>query len=105
MACRVETEKKNHKVRGEKNCEKQEASEQRRHEWAMRGFVTHETHDDKPHRTRVSIRFFAPLEMSNSSQDERPVVFFDISIGDVPIGRMKMELYSDIVPKTAENFR
>ncbi|KAG0167894.1 Peptidyl-prolyl cis-trans isomerase H [Apophysomyces sp. BC1034] len=36
---------------------------------------------------------------------DRPIVFFDIAIGDVPIGRMKMELYSDIVPKTAENFR
>ncbi|CAO0794353.1 unnamed protein product [Mucor circinelloides] len=40
-----------------------------------------------------------------SSQVERPVVFFDISIGDVAVGRMKMELFSDIVPKTAENFR
>lgn len=39
------------------------------------------------------------------TQVERPVVFFDISIGDVPVGRMKMELFSDIVPKTAENFR
>lgn len=39
------------------------------------------------------------------STQERPVVFFDISIGDVPVGRMKMELFSDIVPKTAENFR
>ncbi|KAI8068635.1 peptidyl-prolyl cis-trans isomerase H [Gongronella butleri] len=40
-----------------------------------------------------------------ASSIERPVVFFDISIGDVPVGRMKMELFSDIVPKTAENFR
>jgi peptidyl-prolyl isomerase H (cyclophilin H) len=39
------------------------------------------------------------------AQTERPVVFFDISIGDVAVGRMKMELFSDIVPKTAENFR
>lgn len=29
----------------------------------------------------------------------RPVVFFDVSIGDQPAGRIKMELYSDIVPK------
>ena len=34
----------------------------------------------------------------------RPIVFFDISIGETAIGRLKMELYSDIVPKTAENF-
>ncbi len=42
---------------------------------------------------------------SIGNQVERPVVFFDISIGDVPVGRMKMELFSDIVPRTAENFR
>ena len=40
-----------------------------------------------------------------STMEERPVVFFDISIGDVPVGRIKMELFSDLVPKTAENFR
>ncbi|RSH92334.1 Peptidyl-prolyl cis-trans isomerase H [Saitozyma podzolica] len=35
----------------------------------------------------------------------RPIVFFDVSIGETPAGRIKMELFSDIVPKTAENFR
>jgi peptidyl-prolyl isomerase H (cyclophilin H) len=34
-----------------------------------------------------------------------PVVFFDISIGGQAQGRMKMELFADKVPKTAENFR
>ncbi|XP_046851558.1 peptidyl-prolyl cis-trans isomerase H-like isoform X2 [Xenia sp. Carnegie-2017] len=34
-----------------------------------------------------------------------PVVFFDISIGGQDVGRMKMELFADVVPKTAENFR
>ena len=34
-----------------------------------------------------------------------PVVFFDITIGTTEVGRMKMELFSDVVPKTAENFR
>lgn len=29
----------------------------------------------------------------------RPVVFFDISIGDNPVGRIKMELFSDICPR------
>ena len=28
-----------------------------------------------------------------------------MSIGDVPIGRLQMELFSDICPKTCENFR
>lgn len=36
---------------------------------------------------------------------KNPVVFFDVTIGGVPAGRIKMELFADIVPKTAENFR
>ncbi len=36
---------------------------------------------------------------------ENPVVFFDISIGGSPKGRIEMELRADIVPKTADNFR
>ena len=34
-----------------------------------------------------------------------PVVFFDISIAGNAVGRIKMELFADICPKTAENFR
>jgi peptidylprolyl isomerase len=34
-----------------------------------------------------------------------PKVFFDITIGDKPAGRVVMELFADSVPKTAENFR
>lgn len=36
---------------------------------------------------------------------KNPVVFFDITIGNIPAGRIKMELFADIAPKTAENFR
>jgi peptidyl-prolyl isomerase D len=35
----------------------------------------------------------------------RPRVFFDITIGKRAVGRITFELYNDIVPKTAENFR
>ncbi|BFU24292.1 peptidyl-prolyl cis-trans isomerase, putative [Entamoeba histolytica HM-1:IMSS-B] len=35
----------------------------------------------------------------------RPKVFFDITIGGEKAGRIVMELFNDIVPKTAENFR
>jgi peptidylprolyl isomerase len=34
-----------------------------------------------------------------------PRVFFEISIGGKPEGRLVFELFADVVPKTAENFR
>nr|ACD62432.1 peptidyl-prolyl cis-trans isomerase 2 [Exserohilum turcicum] len=39
------------------------------------------------------------------ADSKRPRVFFDIAIGGAKAGRVAFELYSDIVPKTAENFR
>ena len=37
--------------------------------------------------------------------DANPRVFFDVTIGDQPAGRIVMELRADVAPKTAENFR
>ena len=37
--------------------------------------------------------------MSSSNNATRPIVFMDINIGETPAGRLKMELFSDIVPK------
>jgi cyclophilin family peptidyl-prolyl cis-trans isomerase len=34
-----------------------------------------------------------------------PKVFFDIDIAGQPAGRITFELFADVVPKTAENFR
>ena len=33
-----------------------------------------------------------------------PKVFFDITAGGSPLGRIIMELHADIVPKTAGNY-
>ncbi|KAL9946541.1 hypothetical protein ACHAQF_005680 [Verticillium nonalfalfae] len=38
-------------------------------------------------------------------KEKRSRVFFDISIGGKSAGRVTFELYDDLVPKTAENFR
>lgn len=34
---------------------------------------------------------------------ENPVVFFDISIGGYPAGRVKMELFADVVPRVSHH--
>ncbi|KAF1809726.1 peptidyl-prolyl cis-trans isomerase [Eremomyces bilateralis CBS 781.70] len=41
--------------------------------------------------------------MAESSGRSR--VYFDVQVGKKPLGRISMELYNDIVPKTAESFR
>uniref|UniRef100_A0A7S1DP38 Peptidyl-prolyl cis-trans isomerase n=2 Tax=Hemiselmis andersenii TaxID=464988 RepID=A0A7S1DP38_HEMAN len=39
------------------------------------------------------------------SAGANPKVFFDVDIGGKPGGRIVFELFNDVVPKTAENFR
>ena len=40
-----------------------------------------------------------PTVMQGAGTKGRPVVFFDVNVGDTPVGRIKFELYNDIVPK------
>uniref|UniRef100_A0A3Q2Z3V0 Peptidyl-prolyl cis-trans isomerase n=1 Tax=Hippocampus comes TaxID=109280 RepID=A0A3Q2Z3V0_HIPCM len=40
-----------------------------------------------------------------ATNPNNPIVFFDITIGGQDVGRMKIELFADVVPRTAENFR
>ncbi|XP_004844573.1 E3 SUMO-protein ligase RanBP2 isoform X3 [Heterocephalus glaber] len=39
------------------------------------------------------------------SKETNPVVFFDVCADEEPLGRITMELLSNIVPQTSENFR
>jgi len=39
------------------------------------------------------------------ARKKNPLVFLDVSIGDDHAGKMVFELFADVVPKTAENFR
>lgn len=39
------------------------------------------------------------------AKKKNPRVFLDVSIGGDPVQRIVIELYADVVPKTAENFR
>ena len=42
---------------------------------------------------------------SSLRHPHNPVVFFDVSVGSTPVGRILFELFADVCPKTAENFR
>jgi hypothetical protein len=48
---------------------------------------------------QITKRFFTQAKAKN------PQVYFDISIASKPAGRLTFELFSDVVPKTAENFK
>jgi len=39
------------------------------------------------------------------AKGDNPHVFFDVKHGDTSLGRVVMQLYADVTPKTAENFR
>ena len=45
------------------------------------------------------------VEEPPSKKYAKPRVYFEVSIGQSPVGRVVMELHSDVVPRTAENFR
>ncbi|KAJ8399273.1 hypothetical protein AAFF_G00413110 [Aldrovandia affinis] len=46
-----------------------------------------------------------PTPTSKPSNQDNPLVFFDVDIGGERVGRIVLELFADVVPKTAENFR
>ena len=58
------------------------------------------TEPRKPERTvSVTLRSAPLLSSPTMASPQRPIVFMDINIGETPAGRLKMELFSDVVPK------
>ena len=45
------------------------------------------------------------MKLASIPQPRNPIVFFDITIKDRPIGRIQIELFASVCPRTCENFR
>lgn len=45
------------------------------------------------------------VSLQDASDASNPHVFLDIAIGGAPAGRIELELFAKVCPKTAENFR
>ena len=45
------------------------------------------------------------VSLEEASKDDDPRVYFDITIGDEDAGRIVMQLFKSVVPRTAENFK
>lgn len=57
-------------------------------------------------QTVTTVRSLSYLQLQSKLKNQNnPVCFFDIRIGNVDVGRISFELFADVTPKTAENFR
>lgn len=57
-------------------------------------------------QTLTSVRSLSYNHLVAKLRDQsNPICFFDIQIGTVDVGRISFELFADVTPKTAENFR
>jgi hypothetical protein len=61
--------------------------------------VVRNVHQNTLHVVNVIIH---RVHVNMSPTFDNPVVFFDITLGGSPKGRIEMELYADVVPRTAE---
>jgi peptidylprolyl isomerase len=48
---------------------------------------------------------YTHIPVEEATNETNPRVYFDMEIGGVKAGRIVMELFSNLTPKTAENFR
>ncbi|KAK8506201.1 hypothetical protein V6N12_074251 [Hibiscus sabdariffa] len=68
--------------------------------------VQEDTDIDLHHRTTLlQARIAICLVGEDMSKKKNPLVFLDVSTGGDPVEKIVIELFADVVPKTAENFR
>ena len=67
---------------------------------------------DQPKVTKPALDIPVPSTTDNEnilaskkSGEANPLIFFDINVGPEFLGRLIIELYKDVAPKTCENFR
>jgi len=67
---------------------------------------------EAPKLTKPALDFPLPTTRDNSAvlashknEKNHPVVFFDVTVGDEYAGRLVIELFSSVAPRTCENFR
>ena len=71
--------------------------------------------EDKKRQKKCFGGFFNKVDMYDDKLEvegplvldevNNPKVFFDLEVGGEPLGRVVMQLFADVCPKTAENFR
>merc|ERR1711887_291048 len=61
----------------------------------------------KPDTSKMKLKILTCLLLPAlaAGQGKRSKVYFDVSADGVPLGRINMELFNEVVPRTAENFR
>ena len=54
---------------------------------------------------QISIILIQMIFSGQQAPPKRSKVYFDVSADGVALGRINMELFNEVVPRTAENFR
>lgn len=83
---------------------KRKAEDTIQHDTPKRKVVTTENNAKDAVKEKANVKKVDTVKKVEA-QKKDSMVYFDIKIDNAPSGRISFKLYSDVVPKTAENFR